>query len=108
MPERPNTVKVDASSVQGEGAYVEWRRMTWGERREARLMIAKSKDEAVPFIFDHLIAWNWVDAEGGPLPIPREPDDLEKLYDEEIVFLTDIGLRAIQGRMEFTLEAEKN
>ena len=102
MPERPNTVKVDASSVQGEGAYVEWRRMTWGERREAMAAIANDKAKAIDFFFGHFAGWNWVDSDGNPLPLP------ETGYEEEVKFLTDVSRRAITGELEYTPEAEKN
>ena len=108
MPQRPNTIKVDASSVQGDGAFVEWRRMTWGERREATAALAKDEADSITFVIDHIVAWNWVDAEGQPLPTPKVAEDFERLYDEEIQFLADMSRRAINGRLELTQEAEKN
>ena len=108
MSKRQSIVKIDASSVQGEGAYILWRRMTWGERREVAKDIREDKVDVIAMLLDLLQDWNWVDADGEKLPLPQVADDLEKLYDEEVSFLADVGRRAIEGRLEFTLDAEKN
>lgn len=100
MPERPSTVRVDASSIQGKGAYLIWKRLTWGER--------KANYEPIELLIAHIVDWNWVDGDGNPLPLPKSQEDFEALYDEEIVFLADVGKKALQGRLEFTLEVEKN
>ena len=108
MSKRLSIVKIDASSVQGEGAYILWRRMTWGERREVANDIRADKVDVIAMLLDLLQDWNWVDADGEKLPLPQVADDLERLYDEEVSFLADVGRRAIEGRLEFTLDAEKN
>lgn len=105
---RPDTVKVDASSVQGEGAYIEWRRMTWGERKDYQAEAQAERLDPVQLILNQLAGWNWQDAQGNPLPLPQGEADLDKLYDEEITFLADTARKALSGRLEFTPEAEKN
>lgn len=106
--ERKSSVKVDASTVQGEGAFVNWRRITWGERKA--LQQTAKDGELVPLqvLIDHLDSWNWVDNEGNPMPIPSKLDDLNNLYDEEIEFLAEVAAKALTGRLELTQETEKN
>jgi hypothetical protein len=105
---RPDTVKVDASGVQGEDAYIEWRRMTWGERKSYQQAAEKGELDPLRLILDHLKGWNWQDAEGAAIPLPHSEGDLDALYDEEITFLAETARKALSGRLEFTLEAEKN
>jgi hypothetical protein len=105
---RPDTIKVDTSGVQGEGASIEWRRMTWGERKEYQQKAEKGELDPLRFILDHLVSWNWQDAEGKAIPLPQSETDLDALYDEEITFLAETARKALSGRLEFTPEAEKN
>lgn len=106
--QRLSVVKVDASSVQGEGAYVYWKRMTWGERKAIMAEAQADKLDTTALILDHIAGWNWIDADGKPLPIPQSIEEMETLYEEEITFLASVATRALQGRLELTLEAEKN
>ncbi|MFA6271163.1 MAG: hypothetical protein WC657_08220 [Candidatus Paceibacterota bacterium] len=108
MPERPNTIKVDASSIQGEGAYILWRRMTWGERKQVQQEAKDDKLDSIQLIVNHLAGWNWRDADGNDFPLPKTEADFEQMYDEEITFLASVARKAIDGRLEFTPEVEKN
>ena len=105
---RSDTIRVDASQVQGEGAFVEWKRLTYGERRELTQKANEKKLNTVEFLVSRIADWNWIGSDGAPLELPKTVDDLNYLYDEEITFLADIGAKALQGRLELTQEAEKN
>lgn len=105
---RPNTVKVDSASVQGEGSYILWRRMTWGERKAIQQSARDGEFGTLLMLTDHIAGWNWTDSDGNALPLPQGESDFEALYDEEISFLADVAVKALLGRLEFTLEAEKN
>lgn len=107
------TIRVDASKVQGEGAYVDWRRLTWGERRDTReqstqLEGEESVEYLLGFVASHIAGWNWTDDQGQPLPLPQSAADLEKLFVEEIDFLLRTATRALRGELELTPEAVKN
>jgi hypothetical protein len=108
MAKRLSTVKVDASKVQGEGAYIEWRRMTWGERKLHRDKAKAGEFDPVALILQSLVSWNWVDGDGNPMPLLTSEADLDALYDEEVTYLADVAIRAMQGKLELTREAEKN
>jgi hypothetical protein len=110
---RPNTVKVDATAIQGEGAFVEWRRLTWAERREAVQQAASLEGEArkgwsVRFILNNLVGWNLVDGDGNPLPVPKTPGDLDALYPDETRFLDELAGKALLGQVSLGPEDLKN
>lgn len=102
----------DASSVQGEGAYVKLRSMSVGAvldqmrqretegrllNRIARVFRRLFRRESLPsvrteqFLAERLrfvAAWNWVDDQGQPLPLPQDdPLVLSRLTQEEIGFI---------------------
>lgn len=113
MPNRPNTVKVDSSGVQGEGSFVEFKRLTWGERQEiikkiAELEGASYRAFTVEFMIDQLISWNWVDHEGNALPMPKNEVDLNNIYPEESEFLFNLAIRSIMGKLTITDNDLKN
>ena len=56
-------VTVDSSPVQGEGSFVRFKRLTWGELEP--LLSAKNLDIALAMID----GWNWVDDDGNPIPV---------------------------------------
>jgi len=105
---RQSTVKVDSSSVQGEGSYILWRRMTWGERKEVQKQAQEGQLDSLGLMIAHIAEWNWHDVDGNDLPLPTSEADFEQMYDEEITFLADVARKAIAGRLEFTQDAEKN
>ena len=105
---RNSVVKVDASKIQGEGAYILWRRITWGERKQIQESNKQGTLDPMQIVIDYLDEWNWVDNDGNPLPIPSTLDDLNDLYDEELEFLAEVAAKALTGRLELTEEAEKN
>jgi hypothetical protein len=113
MTARPTTVKVDASSVQGEGAYIVWKRLTWGERRDyIKAYNALPEEERASssrqFLFDHLSSWNWVDAKNRRMPLPTTEDDEKALYDEEVDFLYKVCSDALTGKLAMTEADLKN
>lgn len=105
---RVSSVKIDASSVQGEGAYILWRRITWGERKTLQETAKKGELQPLEVLVTYLEDWNWVDNNGESMPIPKTVEELDPLFDEEIEFLADVAAKALTGRLELTQETEKN
>lgn len=99
MPERKSTRKVNSQEVQGDDSFVVLHRITVGERRA--LESAQSQAEAKGEKFDveqygidvltrHLVAWNWVNDAGDPLPLPNaDATVIDRLTDEELKFLVN-------------------
>jgi hypothetical protein len=79
MPERQAaTFRASTEDVQGAGSWVELRKITYGTRRRFQ----DGEVNALDIIADHLVAWNWVDGDGEPLPQPGDGGTLE-LWDDE-------------------------
>lgn len=113
MSKRPTTIKVDASSVQGEGAYIIFKRLTWGERREyLKKYVAMKPKETVEtsrqFLLEHLVSWNWVDENGAPIPLPKNEEDECALYDDEANFLYQVCGDALAGKLAMSEADLKN
>ena len=95
MPKRSNTIRLDASAVQGEGAFVEFQRFTWGEEKALRREAQETQDDEARInltaqaIVAHLKAWNWVYSDDSPIPLPKTANDLDTLLDAEMAFLAD-------------------
>lgn len=102
MPERKTAkVRVASDEVQGEGSWVEVRRMKWGEikslskkQREIKAGGDETADMAIEvsdeLLAEHVLAWNWVGEDGEPLPQPhRNVAAMDDLTDEEFSFLAD-------------------
>ena len=92
MPQRQGTRRVDASAVQGDGAYVIVRKMPYGLAKEGRRLLEASasadvQDEFTLRMFtDCVVEWNWVDDKGNPLPLPKDAG-IAELTVEETSFL---------------------
>jgi hypothetical protein len=116
-------VTVDASEVQGEGTWVKVRKVDFGEKRRfmalaQRMRVQGAAQETAQTLEDDalkpmaalvargVLEWNWTDAEGDPLPLPREADGdaaIDHLLEEEVTFLAGhiLGTRPeAQGRLE--------
>ncbi|MBK8023519.1 MAG: hypothetical protein IPK19_19320 [Chloroflexi bacterium] len=99
MPEQIRERRIDAGSVQGPGAYVLVRPLTYGEakairQRAAGMSEAEQSALSELLLIDKVAGWNWVDAAGQTLPLPREDAGvLERLTLEEMEFLS----RAVSG-----------
>lgn len=122
MPQRITVRRVPTSEVQGEGSWVEVRAVTVGdimnvyERQEEQskatyrlgsflarvfaLFKRKTTSRSQIYrdfcygIIKQVSAWNWVDADGNPLPQPTEsPRVVELLTDPEVVCL----MQAVYG-----------
>lgn len=105
MPQRQSTTRVDASAVQGDGAYVVLRRLTLGEIRTLRAETGKEGSDMFTItedmIRERIVEWNWADDSGAPLPQPgAHPEVFDSITDEELTFLAS----AIAG----SAEARKN
>lgn len=88
-------VRVESDEVQGPGSFVTFRKPNWRSMRKAMkgtdLEGAQAEiglammDELVP---EMIVAWNWTDDEGGPLPVPsKDAEVFGALTAEEVMFL---------------------
>ena len=118
MAQRQGIIRVDASDVQGDGAYVVVRKLGYAQRQTATRMMADAFGGKLPqnlqgaditltseflagndaytrdLLTENVLEWDWVDDAGKKMPIPSaDPDVIKKLTDDEVNFLA----RAIQG-----------
>jgi len=110
---KPLVTKIETPAAQGDGSYLEFRRPTWGERRKMLKDIEALEgpaleDYVLKLLFERLEGWNWQDAEGKELPLPKQVEHLSGFTDEEIELLYDISGRAIKGILRYTEDDEKN
>jgi hypothetical protein len=108
MPRKPNR-QVDSAKVQGEGTYVVFRRLLWGEFQElSRRQEAKEitgEQYSSELIARQLADWNWTDESGVTLPVPQtDPSVLERLTDEEVGWLID----QVNGERQAAAAASKS
>lgn len=84
MRKYKRTYRVDSESVQGEGSFVEFKNLTWGEAKEFFGRPSGDLDNIAARIAD----WNWTDEDGQPLPLPSEkPEIMQELMAWEVSFL---------------------
>ncbi len=105
MPIRQSVKTVQTPELQGDDSWVKLRRLTLGESldldKEQRKLAREGLSELSPeerleyarvglkVVAQCILDWNWVDDEGVPLPKPSDdPLVVERLTDQEIVFLT--------------------
>jgi hypothetical protein len=107
--ENVRIAKLDAP-IFGDGAWIKWKRLTYGERQKAFDEANQKREEGLPqfsewlnqFVFDHLVDWSL------DIPIPQTIEDLYALYDEEIEFLHRKATQATTGNLLVTADAIKN
>ena len=93
MPQRQSIKRVDSANVQGEGSWVDVRRITYGMGVDAQKLQSTTETSSLDVYKRKLItylvaAWNWVDDEGQLLPTPKEnPAVIDSLLDTEIMWL---------------------
>jgi hypothetical protein len=81
---------VASESVQGEGSWVEVKEIKYGEYKRARKLAAEGGGEELDeqMIRDHVAAWNWVDDDDNPMPLPSaQPSVIDDLTVLEKGFL---------------------
>lgn len=70
--------RVNCKEVQGEGAYMVIKPLTFSERRDKSTIDALMK---------RVVEWNWTDWEGEPLPLPHTDEARDGLTDHESEFI---------------------
>jgi hypothetical protein len=104
MPKRQRTKRIDASPIQGEGAYVLIKSMTLKETQAFQAKLTPLQNGSADpmeaerlgreFFAEYVVEWNLVDDDDNPLPSPHgNPDALAELTVEEFRFITE----AMQG-----------
>lgn len=113
MPARQNVKQVPSDEVQGEGSWIKVRPYTVAQhnRRAALLRRAQAAEtdaetqaieaELWSLFAEVVVAWDWVDDEGKPLPSPSLPSTYELLTMPELMWLG----QALQDAS--TLDAQK-
>lgn len=92
MPQRNALRRIDASSVQGEGAYIVVRPLRVGEVRDIRQHGETMSDDERraldnTLLQQNVVEWNWVDDDGNLLPLPSvEPSVIAEMTQEEFIF----------------------
>jgi len=98
------TTRLDSSEVQGDGSFITvTSKIKWKEIRHLR-NLATDETGAVDnlqlgmdTIAKMIIAWNWTDEEGIPLPVPAEnPSILDELTSDEMTWLFE----NVQGHLQ--------
>lgn len=95
MPQQESRRKVDSAAVQGKGSFVVFKPITWGEADELEEEISKhandsawQKERTRQLYADHLLDWNWSDADANPFELPsKDPDVFKRLTLEEVAFI---------------------
>ena len=110
---KPLITKVETTSAQGDGSWLEFRRPTWGERRGLVAQMEPLEGETLEqFAFDvlseRLESWNWKDTDGKDMPLPKRMDDFKAYTEEEVETLFDVVARAVRGVLRYTEEDAKN
>lgn len=106
MPQRVHKMveRLPSDPVQGDDSWVEMRRPAEDDIRKYRIARTggqSNEDLGFEALRDLVIAWNWVDDKGQPLPQPTDdPTVFKRLTDYELVFL----LEFVQGPSEETLK----
>jgi len=115
VPQRQNVITIPSVELQGEGSWVKLRKLTVGESKSLVRSIKTADLQNVTdmktlqsmgdvevileisasTLASLILAWNWVDTEGNPLPLPKDkPEVLDELTTEEQQFLFE----AISGK----------
>ena len=81
--------RYDTKSVQGQGTWVEMKPLSVEEVQEARAKLNQENnvEYSIDLLHKHLVAWNWTDEEGQPLPQPGSPGDFEGMTHSEFDYL---------------------
>lgn len=114
MAQRQGFVRVDSAEVQGEGSFVVVRKISYAQRQATSRLLATLYGGQVPqnavdlaaqgpislavldgsdalareMVVGNVVAWNWVDDAGEPMPLPGiEPRVMDWLTEEEVKFI---------------------
>lgn len=95
--------RIDSSSIQGEGSYIEMRGIPYSLLREAgkrmelapkdakgnaRMTFNDQDEHLQQVIRSAVVKWNWSDQDDKPIPVPTDPAfDMGLLTVEEIQFI---------------------
>lgn len=87
--------RYDSSDVQGPDSYVVMWRRTHGQAKAQRDSQVND-DTLEQMIANAVVEWNWTDAEGTPLPLPKDdPAVIEDMPENELALLLHVFLGAI-------------
>lgn len=108
MAKRITATRFNSEAVQGEGSFVVMSQLTVkeakslfnqsrgtaiGDTGETQELTAKD-EQIIEVSFDtigaHVVAWDWVDDNGDPLPLPKDdPGAIDLLNIDEVKFLAE-------------------
>lgn len=115
---RVTSKRIETPELQGEGSYIIVRPLEWKITKLAREFLAigdvsvrtdMTDEQKIAHIkeetrltemclFGSILEWNWSDEEGRPLPLPRTPEDLDALTNDEVSFLTNCALGKYEAK----------
>lgn len=89
---KTSCIRITTEDVQGEGSWAIVRKLNVREQRKFRKMFADKELTAfeigVEVMKQNVIAWDWVDDDGEPLPQPKDhPEVIDLLTDAEVEVL---------------------
>jgi len=101
MPQRVTNRRIPTPELQGTDSYIEVREISYKIRKQLGQIEAlttgkapateEQLQQAYKFVDDlilsNLAGWNWVDDVGEPMPLPKTPDDLDRLTMHEAEFI---------------------
>lgn len=94
MAKRKLTMRIPSTEVQGEGSYVEFAALTYGESKAivTRVDDTETDSEKIAInerlLIEKIVGWNWVDENDNPLPLPKDdPTVLDTMPSWEMTFL---------------------
>jgi hypothetical protein len=93
MPQRKNIQRFVSADIQGEDSWVEMSQLTVGEARRINKDQGRpgaDMEDVLPYYVKHIYAWNWVDDDGEPLPLPKEDSEvIDRLTAAEFSFISE-------------------
>ncbi len=91
MTETPKPAPVRTACIELDGDYAGW----WAtvrtnlKIRTFKELIAGDLDRSTKALSQILLAWNFVDEQGQPLPSPADPAAIEELTGEQVKLVVD-------------------
>ena len=85
--------KAETTDIQGKDSYVEFKSPKVGQIRVIQSAeTGRDYDLLLDMLRSNIIAWNWSDEDGEPLPLPQ--DGVDELTADEVVYLVQLLVSA--------------
>lgn len=85
--------RAETTDIQGEDSFVEFKSPRVGQIRDIQSAeTGRDYDLLLDMLRSNIVAWNWSDDDGEPLPLPEEAVD--DLTADEVVYLVQLLVSA--------------